>query len=188
MLFRSRGLWGGEPVGFDGDHYKISGLVGTPEPVTPGGPPLLIAGGAPRMLRFAGANGDIVGVNPSIHSGEVDDEAARDGLADRMDRKLDWVREGAGARFDELELNAWIPVVAVTDDAESTARAIAPGFGLDPSRFDDVLASPMTMIGRVDEIVERLAERRDRWGFSYHVVDRDAVEALAPVIERAADT
>lgn len=181
-----RALWGGEPVDFDGDHYRLSGLIGTPAPETPGGPPLLIAGGAPRMLRFAGANADIVGVNPSIHSGEVDADAARDGLADRMDRKVGWVRQGAGERFDDLELNAWVPVVAVTDDAHATAQVIAPGFGLGADQVTDVLDSPMTMIGTVDEIADRLEQRRDRWGFSYHVIEADAVEALVPVIGRLA--
>ncbi len=89
-----RGLWSGEPVDHRGEHYTITDLVGLPAPHTAGGPPLLLAGGSPRMLRFAGATADIVGVNPSIHSGEVDADAARDGLADRMDAKLGWVREG----------------------------------------------------------------------------------------------
>lgn len=185
-----RGLWSGDQVDLDGDHYRIAGLIGTPRPHTAGGPPLLIAGGAPRMLRFAGANADIVGVNPSIHSGEVDADAARDGLADRMDRKLEWVRQGAGERFDDLELNAWVPVVVVTDQAEETARMIAPGFGLDvdANGVTDVLDSPMTMIGTIDEIAERLEERRDRWGFSYHVIEAESIEPLAPLVERLAGT
>lgn len=183
-----RGLWGTEPVDLDGDHYRITALDGTPTPVTPGGPPLLIAGGAPRMLRFAGATADIVGVNPSIHSGEVDADAARDGLADRIDRKFEWVREGAGERFDDLEFNAWVPVVAITDDAVAVAEMIAPGFGLRADDVSDVLDSPMTMIGSVDEIADRLEERRERWGFSYHVVEDSSVEVLAPVIERLAGT
>lgn len=183
-----RGLWSGEPVDVSGRHHVISEMTGGPLPHTPGGPPLLIAGGARRMLRFAGATADIVGVNPSIHSGEVDSEAARDGLADRMDRKFEWVREGARDRFDDLEFNAWVPVVAITDDASAFAAMVAPAFGLESQRVQEVVESPMTMIGSVDEIVERLESRRDRWGFSYHVVDGSSVETLAPVIERLSGT
>lgn len=183
-----RGLWGPEPVDHDGEHYRISGLRGLPEPCRPGGPPLIIAGGSRRMLRFAGANADIVGVNPSIHSGEIDAEAARDGLADRMDRKLGWVREGAGARFDDLEINAWVPVVAVTDDAAGVAQLLAPGFGLTPEQASEALDSPMTLIGTVAQIGERLRERRERWGFSYHVVQDAAALELAPVVAELAGT
>jgi probable F420-dependent oxidoreductase len=181
-----RGLWSGEPFTHHGTHYEITELVGHPRPHTPGGPPLLLAGGAPRMLRIAGAMADIVGVNPSIHSGEIDADAARDGLADRMDRKFEWVREGAGDRFDDLEFNAWVPVVAVTDDARAVAEMIAPGFGLDGEDADSVLDSPMALVGTTGEIAERLHQRRERWGFSYHVVQNEAAETLAPVVAELA--
>ena len=179
-----RGLWSGEPVDHHGTHYDITGLIGHPAPATPGGPPLIIAGGSPRMLRFAGANGDIVGVNPSIHSGEIDADAARDGLADRMDRKFEWVAEGAGDRLDEIEFNAWVPVVAITDDATAVAELVAPGFGLAPEQATEALDSPMALIGSEDEIVERLEQRRDRWGFSYFVVQNDDALTLAPIVAR----
>ncbi|MGB6059836.1 MAG: TIGR03621 family F420-dependent LLM class oxidoreductase [Microthrixaceae bacterium] len=177
-----RGLWGEGPVNHSGEHYTITEMVGLPRPSSAGGPPLIIAGGSPRMLRFAGRTADIVGVNPSIHSGEVDAEAARDGMADRMDRKVQWVREGAGGRFDDLEINAWVPVVAITDDAQAVAEMIAPGFGIDVEHASEALDSPMTMVGTEDQIAERLRERRDRWGFSYHVVQNESALALAPVV------
>ncbi|MGB3412529.1 MAG: TIGR03621 family F420-dependent LLM class oxidoreductase [Microthrixaceae bacterium] len=177
-----RGLWGEAPVTHTGEHYTITEMSGLPRPASAGGPPLIIAGGSPRMLRFAGATADIVGVNPSIHSGEVDAEAARDGMADRMDRKVQWVREGAGDRFDDLEINAWVPVVAITEDAQSVAEMIAPGFGIDVEHAAEALDSPMTMVGTEDQIAERLRERRDRWGFSYHVVQNESALALAPVV------
>lgn len=177
-----RALWSGEPVDHRGEHYTITDLVGLPAPHTAGGPPLLLAGGSPRMLRFAGATADIVGVNPSIHSGEVDADAARDGLADRMDAKIAWVREGAGDRFDDLEINAWVPVVAVTDDAQSVAEMLAPGFGLDGEDPTTLLDSPMVMAGTAAELADRLELRRERWGFSYHVVQNESALELAPLV------
>jgi probable F420-dependent oxidoreductase len=181
-----RGLWSGEPVHHHGEHYTITDLVGLPTPHTPGGPPLLLAGGAPRMLRFAGAHADIVGVNPSIHSGEIDGDAARDGLADRMDAKLGWVREGAGERFDDLELNAWVPVVSITDDAQAVAELLAPGFGLGDEDPTSLLDSPMVVVGTVPELVDRLHARRERWGFSYHVVQNESALELAPLVAELA--
>lgn len=183
-----RGLWGDEPVDHQGEHYTITNMNGLPKPHTRSGPPLIIAGGSPRMLRFAGANADIVGVNPSIHSGEVDADAARDGLADRIDRKVGWVKEGAGSRFDDLEINAWIPVVAITDDAQGVAEMVAPGFGIDVANAADALDSPMTLVGTEDQIAERLHHRRDRWGFSYHVVQGPSVLDLAPIVAALAGT
>jgi len=134
------------------------------------------------MLRFAGEHAAIVGVNPSIHSGTIDADAARDSLAERMDEKLEWVKQGAGERFDSLEINAWVAVASLTDDAVGLAELIAPTFGIPPEESQTTLDSPMVMVGTVDEIGERLEARRDRWGFSYHVVRDEAVLEMAPVV------
>jgi probable F420-dependent oxidoreductase len=174
-----KGLWADGPFDHEGEHYRITALDGGPAPHTPGGPPLIIAGGAKRMLRFAGANADIVGVNPSIPNGEIDADAARDGGADRIDQKVEWVKEGAGDRFADLEINAWVPVAAITDDPQGFAELVAPGFGVAAA---EVLDSPMTMVGTVAGIGEQLEARRERWGYSYHVIQRDNAEAMAPVV------
>ena len=178
-----KGLWADGPCSWTGEHYRIDGLEGTPAPATPGGPPLIIAGGARRMLTFAGEHAAIVGVNPSIPNGEVDVDAARDGMADRMDRKVEWVKAGAGDRWDDLEINAWVPVAKITDDPTGFAEVVAPGFGVGA---DEVLASPLTMVGTVAGIAEELAARRERWGFSYHVFQNDVAVSMAPVVAELA--
>ncbi|HTO00778.1 MAG TPA: TIGR03621 family F420-dependent LLM class oxidoreductase, partial [Microthrixaceae bacterium] len=170
-----RGLLGQGEFSFHGKFFNIENLDGTPEPHTPGGPPLLIGAGAPRMLRYAGANADIVGINPSIHSGEIDEAAARDAQVDRIDQKVGWVREGAGERFDDLELNAWLAVAEITDDAKAIADVLAPTFGATP---DALLDSPMVMLGTIGELAEQIEFRRERWGYSYHVIPGDSVESF----------
>jgi probable F420-dependent oxidoreductase len=174
-----RGLFTEGPFSFAGEHYTITDLDGTPAPHHPGGPPILIAGGARRVLRFAGQFADIVGVNASIHSGAIDSAAAQDSLATRFDEKVEWVREGAGDRFDDLEINAWIAVGSVTDDAAGMAEALAPMYETDAA---SVLSSPLTLIGSVDEISEMLTERRMQWGYSYIVLPGAQAHEFAPVV------
>ena len=122
------------------------------------------------MLRFAGATADIVGVNASIHSGEIDVAAGRDALPERIDEKVEWVRDGAGDRFDEFEINAWLAFAEVTDDTATVADAIATLFETEAATL---LSSPLVLIGSVAEIEDRLHERRERWGYSYHVIPGD---------------
>ncbi|NLD75124.1 MAG: LLM class F420-dependent oxidoreductase, partial [Acidimicrobiales bacterium] len=138
----------------------------------------LVGGGAPRLLKWAGATADIVGVNASIHSGEIDQEAAHDGLAERIDQKVAWVKEGAGDRFADLELNAWLAVAEITDDP-SVADVMAELFGTDA---DSLRQSPLALVGSRNEVAERIAERRERWGYSYHVIPGDKARDFAPLV------
>jgi probable F420-dependent oxidoreductase len=180
-----RRLFAGETVDFHGEHYRISDLDGTPEPTQPGGPPFLIGGGGRRVLRFAATHADIVGVNPSIHSGEIDTAAAQDALPSSIDEKVGWVREAAGERLDDLELNTWLSVAEITDDAPAFAEVIATLFESDP---ESVLASPLTLIGSESEVAERLHARRERWGYSYVVIPGTHVHEFAPVVARLTGT
>lgn len=180
-----KGLWGPGPFSFSGEHYTITNHDCLPKPAQAGGPPLLIGAGGPRMLRFAGQHADIVGITAVIKSGAIDADAARDGAADRYDLKVQWVKEGAGDRFDDIELSSLVFVAVVTDDAASIAEMMAPGFGVEP---DEVLQSPMAAVGTIDEICDQLVERRERWGISYVVFQDDAFETMAPVVARLAGT
>jgi probable F420-dependent oxidoreductase len=180
-----KGLFGEEPVTFHGEHYTITDLPGTPRPYTPGGPKILIGGGAKRVLRFAGATADIVGLNASIHSGEIDTAAAHDALAERIDEKHGWLCEGAGDRYDEIEINAWLAAAEVTDDTEGTAAIMAQLFATDPK---EVLATPLALIGSISECAERLHERRERWGYSYHVFPGEKMRDFAPLVAELTGT
>ena len=56
---------------------------------------------------------------------------------------------------------------------------MAPMMGLEP----DVLANhPHALIGSVDQIIETLQARRERYGISYVTVGRDALDSFAPVV------
>jgi len=180
-----KGLFAEGPTSFSGEHYTITDLDGTPKPVQRPHPPFLIGGGAPRVLRLAGREADIVGVNPAIRSGNVDEDAGRDMAPGVTDRKLEWVREGAGDRFDDLELNMLVFAVIVTDDRDGLVDKLAPRFGLSAEELAD---SPHVWIGSTAQITDDLRRWRDRWGVSYWVIQGPALEAVAPVVAELAGT
>lgn len=179
-----KGLWAEGPFSFEGEHYTITELEGLPLPYRPGGPPILVGGGAPRLLGWAGAEADIVGVNASIHSGEIDQDAAEDALADRIDQKFAWLREGAGDRFDDLELNAWLAAAELTEDP-SVTEAVAAFFGTDAASLRQ---SPLALVGSPGEVREMLQERRERWGYSYHCLPGDKAHDFAPLVAELTGT
>jgi probable F420-dependent oxidoreductase len=178
-----RGLFSGAPFSFEGEHYRIEDLTLIPAPATPGGPPILIGGGGPRLLQFAAREADIVGVNPSTAAGRNDPRTAQDCLPAAFDRKLEIVRAAAGDRFDSLELNGWLSTVVMTSDARSAAEHLAPRFS---TTVDDLLDAPVLLFGTVDEMVERLQARRERWGLSYFVVQAGVAREFAAVVARLA--
>jgi probable F420-dependent oxidoreductase len=175
-----RGLFAAGPFTYDGEHFRIDALDGTPHPHTPGGPPIFVAGGGPRMLRFAARHADIVGVNPSLPTSERRTEARQDGLAARVDEKFALIREAAGERYDDLVFHGWLQAVEVTDDRPGAATEIGDRLGLSA---DDVLATPFVLLGSVEQIVAMLEERRERWGYSYYTVQQPSARAFAPVLE-----
>jgi probable F420-dependent oxidoreductase len=177
------GLFGEEPLTFAGRHYRITGLDGRPKPHRAGGPPILIGGGGRRVLSLAAREADIVGVNPNLRAGVIGPDAIADAMAPATDRKLAWVREAAGDRFDDLELNVLSFVSTITDDSAGFAESVAAMFGAEPS---DVLEAPTVLAGTVSELAERLEARRERWGFSYYVFQADAAEAMAPLVAHLA--
>lgn len=148
-------------------------------------PPLLIGGGMKRVLSFAGREAQIVGINPSIPNGRVDADAALSGTAGATDEKIGWVREAAGDRYGDIELNALHFATIVTDDRAGTIEMVAPLFGIPP---DEVADYPHALIGTVEEICADLEARRERWDLSYVVVQGDSCEAFAPVVARLAGT
>jgi probable F420-dependent oxidoreductase len=180
-----RALFGPEPATFEGDHYRISGMDGLPKPVQQPHPPFLVGGGGRRVLSLAAREADIVGINPKLTSGKVDSSAARNGAPEVTDEKLRWVKEAAGQRYAELELNMLVFAVVITDDRRATAEMMAPMFDLDPDLVEDY---PLAWIGTEDEIVESLQARRDRWDVSYLVVQAEAMEPAAPIVARLAGT
>jgi probable F420-dependent oxidoreductase len=181
-----KGLFGAEPFTFDGEHYQIHELDGLPKPVQQPGPPILIGGGAKRVLSLAAREADIVGINANLRRGEAEHpDAAQSLSAAATDQKLGWVREAAGPRFDDLEIQQYAGFVFFTEDRQSLAEAMAPAFGVTP---DVALETPIAIVGTVEQMVDDLIARRDRWQMSYVVVDDSVAEQFAPVVDRLAGT
>lgn len=174
-----RGLFAGGSFDFTGEHYRIEAMELVPRPSRPGGPPMLLAGGGPRLLSFAAREADIVGVNPSTFAGRGDPRTAKDALPSAFDDKLALLRHEAGDRFDSLELNGWLSTVVFTSTASDAAARLTDRFG---TSLDEVLDIPLMLLGTAEEMVERLVARRDRWQMSYFVVQAGVAREFAEVV------
>ena len=183
-----RGLWSGQPLNFQGDHYVVRDMTGAPSPCQPGGPPIIVGGGGKRVLTEAARRADIVGLNASLHSGSVGPETALSALGERFLERRNWVEEAAGERFSQLELqmNTFMTAVtATTAEADEMIEGMAPMFGLSP---DQARTIPMVLAGTVNDVCEQLHHHRELYGTSYWVIHEGEVDAMAPVVAKMSGT
>lgn len=176
-----KGIWAEAPTTFAGQHYQVTGMNGVPKPLQRPHPPLLIGGGKERMLKLAGREADIVGILTSdVSSGTLISDI-RERMAAAVHQKIDWIRQGAGHRFDQIELSL-IPTIIFTDDRRSHIESLIRQQGWDIT-VEAVLQMPSMLIGSIEEIAQDLQARRESYGFSYYVVADDQMDSFAPVIE-----
>jgi probable F420-dependent oxidoreductase len=173
------------PFSFDGTYYQVREHSLLPRPVQRPGPPLIIGGGGRRVLSFAARHADIVSINVNLREGTGGPETAPNASPERTREKVAWVKEAAGDRFDDLELNALIGFVMITDDGSGIIDAMAPHFGIDAADTGHI---PLALIGTLDEMVEELQWRRQEYGISYWSIEADCWEALGPVVAKLSGT
>jgi len=167
----------------DGAHVHAVGFDAVPKPPN-GMPPLMIGGGSKRVLSIAGREADIVSLNFDNSSGRLAAEAFGSATAELTLEKIGWIREAAGDRWPEIELEV-AGYVTVVGDHPDLAANMAPMFGLTP---EQVIDHPNVLIGSVDALCDRLVERRERFGISYITFGADVMEAVVPIVERLAGT
>jgi hypothetical protein len=143
----------------------------------------MIGGGAKRILTIAGREADIVSLNFNNSSGKLGADGIGSSTAELTDQKIQWIKDGAGARFDQIEIEIAAYFTIVTPDGEGTRAKMAPMFGMTPEVFAE---HPNALIGSIDEICDRIVERRERFGISYVSFGASVIDAVIPVVERLA--
>ena len=180
-----KGLLTGEPFTFTSEYYQIAGLQAFPLPIQRPHPPILIGAGSKRMLELAGREADIVNILPKALPAGAISEDPTERLAATISQKIDLIRQAAGARFARIELSLFA-TIRLTDDPEHAAERLIEERGWQGATVDDVMAMPAVFLGSVERVVELMQERRERDGVSYYIIDDEQMDAVAPVVERAA--
>lgn len=181
----------GETFSFDGTHYQVHDYTPCPRPVQRPRPPLMVGGGGRRLLTFAAAEADIVSVLPaSAPDGGL--RATQLALSS-LKKKAALVRDTAGGRSQDLEINILIFDAVVTTDRRAAATSYLGeleerlGFTIDGEvTVDDLLDSPYLAFGTDGQIAEHLVRVREETGASYIGVFPHLMEAFGPVVSRLA--
>lgn len=156
-----------------------SDFAGDPKPLSK--PPIMIGGGSPRVLRLAGREADIVSLNFNNRSGMIGPDGVGLSTESETRKKVGWIKEGAGDRFDGLEIEIGAYFTFVMDEPAPVLEQFAQMFGMGE---EEMRSHPHALFGSVDTICEELERRRELHGISYITVGQDNMEAFAPVVAK----
>ncbi|NKQ51487.1 TIGR03621 family F420-dependent LLM class oxidoreductase [Amycolatopsis sp. K13G38] len=162
----------GEELAHKGEFVTAYGYAGLPLPARRPRPPIMIGGARERVLSLAAREADVVSISNVPFTPDAHEEAVR---------RLGFVREAAGERFAELEIESSPFFTEVTGDPEAALERVAGMVRVAPGELRD---HPNVLIGPAEEIVDRLEERRQTHGVNYVTVPQSQVDDFAPVVER----
>jgi probable F420-dependent oxidoreductase len=131
--------------------------------------PILIAGNGNRLLTIAAQHADIIGLTGAGYGDAADPLAAR----------VAFVRDAAGDRFADLELNLAITAVP-SDNSGKPDLALTRRF-MDLSD-EELLALPSVLSGSPREIADTLLGYRERYGLTSFTFQENHVDMIAKVI------
>ena len=139
----------------------------------------MIGGGAPRILRLAGREADIVSLNFNNSTGKLGAASVAGSGLEVTRERIGWVRDGAGDRFDQIELEIGAYFVGVGDDIASQLGPMAERYGVSTA---ELLSHPHGLFGSVAEVCDTIIARREQLGISYVTIAQRNMEEFAPVV------
>ena len=133
------------------------------------------------MLTLAAREADIIGLALKTSALGTGPDPAD--IATTINQKIEWIKQAAGNRFNDIEIHIQTWAIMITDDRESSAKLLGKQFPLPP---DILLNLPYLLIGSVEEIIEQIQKYRETYGISYYSIFDQYREAFAPVVAHLA--
>lgn len=168
----------GDELDVEGRHVTARGYTGLPRPVQRPHPPIMVGGARRGVLSFAARQADIVSISNVPY-----DPVNEAGLTPQEEavRRLGYVRDAAGDRLAQLDVEASPFFTQVTDDPGAFMARLVATLGV---REEGLLEHPNVLLGTVEELADRLVERRETYGVNYVTIQQSEVDAFAPVVAR----
>ena len=177
----------GEVVTQHTDHVRLHEAQLHPSPGPDVAIPLLVGGNGRGVLRYAARAADVIeltGLGRTLPDGQAH---VPDWAPTAVDQRVALIK---AQRSDHpYRLSALVQQCTITEsraDALHAFRAeLAQLMGQEQApTMSDLAETPYVLVGSEDEILHQLRANRDRWGITRYTVRTEALDALAPIIDR----
>ncbi len=163
-------LWMNEHTTFDGEFYHFKDAILWPKPVQQPHPPIIVGGGGKGLLRLAAKYADYVNIIPDAGKrGHISMEVVKRMTDDSFREKVQFVRDEAqrlGRKPDAVRISNFIFATIISDSREATRKTAEMMASMFSQTADQLLASPMILIGTPEECIAELKRRAKDWGTS----------------------
>jgi probable F420-dependent oxidoreductase len=161
-------LWKNERTTFDGEFYHFKDAIQWPKPIQQPHPPIILGGGGKGLLRIAAKYADYINVIPEAGKrGHISLEAVKRTNDKSFREKVVFVRDEAkklGRKPEAVKVSNFVFAMILSESREATrktAEMMAPMFR---QTADELLVSPMILIGTPEECIVELKRRAKDWG------------------------
>ena len=163
-------LWKNERTTFDGEFYHMKDAIMWPKPIQQPHPPIIVGGGGKGLLRIAAKYADYVNISPGAGKrGHISLADVKRTTDEAFRAKVSFVRDEAkrlGRKPDAVKISNFIFATIISDSREATRKTAEMMSPMFQQTADEILASPMTLMGTPDECVAELKRRAKDWGTS----------------------
>jgi probable F420-dependent oxidoreductase len=161
-------LWKNERTTFDGEFYHFKDAIQWPKPIQQPHPPIILGGGGKGLLRIAAKYADYINIiSEAGKRGHISMEAVRRTNDKSFREKVAFVRDEAkklGRKPEAVKVSNFVFATILSESREATrktAEMMAPMF---QQTADELLVSPMILIGTPEECIAELKRRAKDWG------------------------
>lgn len=161
-------LWKNERTTFDGEFYHFKDAIQWPKPIQQPHPPIILGGGGKGLLRIAAKYADYINIIPEAGKrGHISMEVVKRTNDKSFREKVTFVRDEAkklGRKPEAVKVSNFVFATILSESREATrktAEMMAPMF---QQTADELLVSPMILIGTPEECIAELKRRAKDWG------------------------
>ncbi|WP_029110180.1 LLM class F420-dependent oxidoreductase [Mycobacterium sp. URHD0025] len=134
--------------------------------------PILVAGNGDRLLTVAAQTADIIGLTGG--------DGVNDGDSDPLAERVSFLRNAAGDRFEQLELN--IAITAMPAPGSEMPILNVPRHFLPGLSDEQLLRHPGVLSGSVSAMADHIRGLREKYGITYIIVQIAHAETFGKVI------